>query len=154
MAFGLGEFAEFDTTSPASSTSVATIDANVDILLNSNPIDIATRTAQDITSEIEITDSAPLNIVVAGMYRVVISTNSTITATATLTLRVVYNDGSNDFEVYNDDVTVSNNAIRVSKTSNSFYADAVTSTVKAYITSDNVGDSSVNVEARLIQGGA
>ena len=71
----------------------------------------------DLSSENEITSAGAIPIKGSGQYIVVHDCHDPLTAGATLTCRVTVSDGENDWEVFNDDVTISNNEIRSTKSS-------------------------------------
>ena len=107
-----------------------------------------TKSAQDIGGgEIEITTSG-LTVDEIGEYVVEILTNSAITAGAKLTLRLIFNDGSNDFEIsYAKEIEIKGNT-RFARSSDKIFL-WTDGTIEAYIESDTVGDNSVDIEAKL-----
>ena len=121
--------------------------------MNVKAVDTVSKTDQDITSEYEITTGDELVVPVSQLYRCGIRARDINQSSAgcKLTLRVVYDDGSIDLEVYNDEVNISAGETSAMKTSNPFWVPA-SGTVKVYITSDDANDDTVDLDTFLIEG--
>ena len=121
--------------------------------VNVKAVDTVSKTDQDITSEYEITTGDELVVPVSQLYRCGIRARDINQSSAgcKLTLRVVYDDGSIDLEVYNDEVNISAGETSAMKTSNPFWVPA-SGTVKVYITSDDANDDTVDLDTYLIEG--
>ena len=113
--------------------------------------DTTTETGEDITSEHTVADMVPTSI---GRHRVLVEledVNQTGSG-ATLTIRVVITIGGVDYEIFNDDdIDVSSGETDVSKLSSAFHVKSISSTIAVHITSDDSGDSAVDIYTALIK---
>jgi hypothetical protein len=115
-------------------------------LLASNLVQVGTEsdTGMDIGGGEEEVTTSGITLDSIGQYIVVCRITTALTSGAAITNRCVTNDGSNDYEEFNDKVTISANAIRSRKSTNVITVDVAGLVLTYFLTSDQAGDNSVN----------
>jgi len=109
----------------------------------------AVKESADLSTENDITSDGAIPITGSGQYIVVYDCHNPLTAGATITCRVTVSDGENDWEVFNDGVTISNNEIRSTKSSVECTLarpnNETFESMKVYLTSDQADTVDVTV---------